>query len=74
MYRADILLDFPGPCPWREALSKCCPGNELDELFSDWKADAGLGLRAMCAGAVVRLDVAVSDEGTNAWVMFGHPF
>ena len=47
---------------------------ELDELFSDWKADAGLGLRAMCAGAVVRLDVAVSEEGTNAWVMFGHPF
>lgn len=46
----------------------------LDELFTDWKFDAGIGLRAMTAGAVVRFDVAVSDEGSSAWVMFGHPF
>jgi len=44
------------------------------ELFSDWKADAGLGLRAMMAGGVVRLDWAVSDEQSSMWVMFGQPF
>lgn len=50
--------------------------NEYDfsELFSDWKIDAGVGLRAMMAGGVVRFDVGASDEGVNAWVMFGHPF
>ena len=46
----------------------------LSELFSDWKVDGGLGLRAMFAGAVVRLDVGFSDEATSAWVMVGHPF
>jgi len=50
--------------------------NEYDfsELFSDWKVDGGLGLRAMMAGGVVRLDVGASDEGVNAWVMFAQPF
>jgi hypothetical protein len=36
--------------------------------------DGGFGLRAMFAGAVVRLDVGFSDEATSAWVMVGHPF
>ena len=49
-------------------------GDYDDELLKDWKVDGGIGIRAMTAGAVVRLDVAVSEEGTNAWVMFGHPF
>ncbi|MDH3329426.1 MAG: BamA/TamA family outer membrane protein [Desulfobulbaceae bacterium] len=50
--------------------------NEYDfsELFSDWKVDAGVGLRAMMSGGVVRFDVGASDEGVNAWVMFGLPF
>jgi hypothetical protein len=47
---------------------------DFSELTTDWKVDGGLGLRAMLAGAVVRLDVAHSDEGTTAWVMFGHAF
>jgi hypothetical protein len=47
---------------------------DLDELTSDWKFDGGIGLRALVAGGVVRFDVAVGDEGTNAWVMFGQPF
>lgn len=46
----------------------------LDVLFSDWKVDGGVGLRAMVAGGVVRFDVAASEEETSAWVMFGHPF
>ena len=50
--------------------------NEYDfsELFSDWKVDAGVGLRAMMAGGVVRLDIGASEEGVNAWVMFAQPF
>ncbi len=47
---------------------------DLGELFSDWKVDGGVGLRALAAGSVVRFDVGVSEEGTNAWVMVGHPF
>lgn len=47
---------------------------DLSELFSEWKADAGLGIRTMMAGGVIRLDIAASEEGVNGWVMFGHPF
>lgn len=46
----------------------------FSELTTDWKVDGGLGLRAMLAGSVVRLDIAHSDEGTTGWVMFGHSF
>lgn len=46
----------------------------FSELFSDWKLDGGIGIRALLAGTVVRLDMAGSDEGFNAWVMFAHPF
>lgn len=44
------------------------------DLFKEWKVDGGVGIRAMFAGAVVRLDIGVSDESTSGWVMFGHPF
>lgn len=47
---------------------------DLSELFSDWKVDGGIGIRSMMAGAVVRFDMAVSEEGGTAWVMFAHPF
>lgn len=47
---------------------------DLSELMEDWKVDGGVGLRAMFAGSVARLDVAASEEGTSMWVMFGHPF
>ncbi len=47
---------------------------DVSELFSDWKTDIGLGIRAMVAGGVVRLDMAASEDGSAAWVMFGHPF
>lgn len=44
------------------------------ELLREWKLDAGAGVRAMVAGAVVRMDFGVSDEGVNGWVMVGQPF
>ena len=46
----------------------------FSDLFDDWKFDAGVSVRSMLAGGVVRFDVAVGDEDTAAWVMFGHPF
>ena len=46
----------------------------FSELFSDWKVDAGVAVRALMAGAVVRFDWAISDEGSSMWVMLGHPF
>ncbi len=53
---------------------RVAPEYTFDDLFSDWKVDAGVGLRAMMSGGVVRLDIAAGDEGATAWVMFGHPF
>jgi outer membrane translocation and assembly module TamA len=47
---------------------------DLGELFSDWKFDAGAGLRFLMSGGVIRLDFAVSDEGSQVWAMFGQPF
>jgi len=47
---------------------------DLSELFSDWKVDGGIGIRAMMAGSVVRFDMAASEEGATAWVMFAQPF
>lgn len=44
------------------------------DLFKDWKVDGGFGIRAMLSGAVIRFDVAFSDETSTAWVMFGQPF
>jgi len=46
----------------------------ISELTSDWQADIGVGLRAMVAGSVVRLDIAASDEETSFWFMAGQPF
>lgn len=47
---------------------------DLKELHSDMKYDAGVGLRSMIFQQVFRFDVAYGEEGTNMWVMFGHPF
>lgn len=47
---------------------------DLYELFSDMKVDGGISLRAMMSGAVVRFDIAFSEEQSAATVMFGHPF
>ncbi len=64
-------------CDWLQLVGFVEGGqvaNEYGDLFDDWKVDGGVALRAMFAGAIVRLDVGVSDESTSAWVMFGHPF
>lgn len=50
------------------------PTYNKDTLLSDWKSDVGISLRALTAGIIVRFDIAKSTEGTNMWVMVGHPF
>ena len=51
-------------------------GDEYNsELFvKDLKVDAGVGVRLMAFRAVVRLDWAVSDEGSSVWAMISQPF
>ena len=44
------------------------------DLLKDWKVDGGFSIRSMFSGAVVRFDMAFSDESTAGWVMFGQPF
>lgn len=44
------------------------------ELLKEWQLDGGFSLRALTAGAVVRMDIAASEEDTAVWVMLGHPF
>lgn len=68
-----LKLDWFQLVPFVEA-GRVAPEYDLGELFSDLKLDAGLGIRAMTAGSVVRFDMAVSEEGTNFWVMFQQPF
>ena len=53
---------------------RVAPEYKASTLFKDIKSDFGLGLRALTGGVVVRADFAVSDEGSNFWVMVGHPF
>lgn len=46
----------------------------LDKLHTDLKWDAGVGIRLMAKRLVVRMDLAVSDEGGGIQMMVGHPF
>jgi hypothetical protein len=50
------------------------PEYNSDLFFKDLKVDAGIGLRLMAFRAVVRLDWAVSEEGSSVWAMVSQPF
>ena len=45
-----------------------------NELHSDMQWDAGVGIRAMAKSLIIRIDLAVSDEGTGVQMMVGHAF
>jgi hypothetical protein len=67
--------------PWRwwqavafGELGRVAPSWDFGELHKDLKWSAGLGFRAMIAGAVIRLDWGVSEETSVWWVMARHPF
>lgn len=45
-----------------------------DELLTDFKWDAGCGLRLFAHKTVLRADVAFGEEGVALWVMVGQTF
>lgn len=53
---------------------RVAPNLHKDTLFTDWKTDAGVSIRALTAGIVIRLDFTRSKEGSSTWLMVGHPF
>jgi hypothetical protein len=46
----------------------------LSKLTNNIKYDAGISLRALVGGLVVRSDFAVSEEGSYIWFMYNQPF
>ncbi|PML14673.1 hypothetical protein BCT78_01480 [Vibrio breoganii] len=50
------------------------PEYDLSELTQEMKLDAGVAVRALAAGVVVRFDYAVSEEGSYMWFMVNQPF
>ena len=46
----------------------------IKKLHSDMKWDAGLGIRALAKGIVIRIDTALSDEGVGVQMMISQPF
>jgi len=68
-----LKLDWFQLVAFAEA-GRVAPEYDFGTLTDDLKFDYGVGLRAMMAGLVVRTDLAISDEGTNMWVMVDHPF
>lgn len=53
---------------------RVAPEFKADTLFTDWKTDVGVSLRALTAGIVVRFDITKSNEDVVSWLMVGHPF
>lgn len=53
---------------------RVAPKYDGDLFTKDLKLDGGLGLRFMTFRNVVRLDWAVSEEGSSVWAMFQQPF
>ena len=55
-------------------LGLVAPHWNLSELHSDMKWSAGLGLRGMMNGLIIRAEVAASREGMEVQMMITHPF
>jgi len=66
-------VDWIQFAPFVEA-GRVAPEWDISELHEDMKFDAGLGIRLMARGIVVRLDTAVSEEGAGVQMMVGMPF
>jgi len=55
-------------------VGRVSPEWSINELHSDMKWGAGLGMRAWAKGIVVRIDTAVSDEDFGVQMMVSQPF
>lgn len=53
---------------------RVAPNYDSELYFEDLKYDAGLSLRLMTFKAVVRLDIASSEEGNSIWAMYEQTF
>jgi outer membrane protein assembly factor BamA len=59
--------------PFVEA-GRVAPAWHLGTLHTDMRWDAGLGIRVLAKGLVVRVDTAVSEDGTYVQMMVAQPF
>jgi hypothetical protein len=66
-------IDWWQIVPFIEA-GRVGPQYNTDLYYKDLKWDAGVGIRLMAFRTVVRLDIAVGDEGASAWAMISQPF
>ena len=55
-------------------LGRVADDYKIDAFVQDLRWDVGVGFRFMAQKAVLRVDLATSDEGMAAWAMVGHPF
>ena len=53
---------------------RVAPEWDIEELMTDLKFDAGVGLRAMLMKSVFRLDLSVGEEGSRVVAMYGQAF
>jgi hypothetical protein len=53
---------------------RVAPDWDFSELHRDMKWNAGLGVRAWAKGLVVRVDMAIADEGFGVQMMVSQPF
>jgi len=66
-------IDWWQIAPFIEA-GRVAPSYNSDLYFKDLKWNIGVGIRLMTFRAVVRLDIAVGEEGGTVWAMFSQPF
>lgn len=66
-------IDWWQIAPFIEA-GRVAPAYNTDLYFKDLKWDVGVGIRLMAFRAVVRLDIAVGEEGSSIWAMISQPF
>ncbi len=66
-------IDWWQVVPFVEA-GRVGPEYNSDLFVEDLQWDAGIGLRLMAFRMPVRLDFAVSDEGSSVWAMIEQPF
>jgi hypothetical protein len=55
-------------------IGRVAPERSFNELHSDMKWCAGLGIRGWAKGIVARIDTAFSEEGLGIQMMISRPF
>lgn len=55
-------------------VGRVAPAWDISTLHTSMKWDAGVGVRAMAKGIVIRIDGAASEEGWAVQMMVGQPF